>query len=84
MLTTIVEQLGVALDSSRLYAETQHRAEQERLVGEITSRMRETLDVEAVLQTAAEEIYQTLNLENLVIQLLPLDEQPEDTTGESI
>ncbi len=60
MLTTIVEQLGIALDSSRLYAETQHRAEQERLIGEITSRMRETLDVEAVLQTAAEEIYQIL------------------------
>ena len=83
MLTTIVEQLGVALDSSRLYAETQHRAEQERLIGEITSRMRETLDVEAVLQTAAEEIYQSLNLENLVIQLLPSDGQSDDTTGES-
>jgi GAF domain-containing protein len=83
MLTTIVEQLGVALDSSRLYAETQQRAEQERLVGEITSRMRETLDVESVLQTAAEEIYQTLNLENLVIQLLPTDGQPDEPTVES-
>ena len=83
VLTSIVEQLGIALDSSRLYAETQHRAEQERLVGEITSRMRETLDVEAVLQTAAEEIYQTLNLENLVIQLLPSDGQSEDSIGES-
>ncbi len=87
MLTTIVEQLGIALDSSRLYAETQHRAEQERLIGEITSRMRESLDVEAVLQTAAEEIYQTLNLDNLVIQLLPsdgqLDEMPDNPIGES-
>ncbi len=83
MLTTIVEQLGVALDSSRLYAETQHRAEQERLVGEITSRMRETLDVETVLQTAAEEIYQTLNLENLVIQLMPSGGQSDESTAES-
>jgi GAF domain-containing protein len=83
VLTTIIEQLGVALESSRLYAETQHRAEQERLIGEITSRMRETLDVEAVLQTAAEEIYQNLDLENLVIQLLPADGQSDETTGES-
>jgi GAF domain-containing protein len=83
VLNTIVEQLAIALDSSRLYAETQHRAEQERLVGEITSRMRESLDVEAVLQTAAEEIYQSLNLENLVIQLLPSDGQSEDSIGES-
>jgi GAF domain-containing protein len=84
ILTTIVEQLGIALDSSRLYSETQQRAEQERLIGEITSRMRETLDVEDVLRTAAEEIYQSLNLENLVIQLLPADGQSDDTTGESI
>jgi len=78
LLENIVEQLGIALDSSRLYAETQHRAEQERLIGEITSRMRESLDVEAVLQTAAEEIYQTLNLDNLVIQLLPSDGQSDE------
>lgn len=84
ILKTIVEQLGIALDSSRLYAETQHRAEQERLIGEITSRMRESLDVEAVLQTAAEEIYQTLNLDNLIIQLLPSDGQTGDQIGESI
>ena len=83
VLNTIVEQLAIALDSSRLYAETQHRAEQERLVGEITSRMRQTLDVESVLQTAVEEIYQSLNLENLVIQLLPSDGQSEDSIGES-
>ncbi len=83
ILKTIVDQLGIALDSSRLYAETQQRAEQERLVGEITSRMRASLDVEAVLQTAAEEIYQTLNLDNLVIQLLPSDGQDGNQIEES-
>ena len=70
-LENVVEQLGIALDSARLYAETQQRAEQERLVSKATGRMRESLDVETVLRTAIDEIYQALNLENLVIQLSP-------------
>jgi len=71
LLEGVADQLGVALDSARLYAETQQRAEQERLVGEITGHMRQSLDVEAVLKTALDEIYRALNLENLVIQLTP-------------
>jgi GAF domain-containing protein len=46
----VAGQLGLALESARLYQDTQRRAAQEQLVGEVTSRMRETLDVEKVLQ----------------------------------
>ncbi|MBN1146553.1 MAG: GAF domain-containing protein [Anaerolineales bacterium] len=70
-LEGVADQLGVALDSARLYTETQQRAEQERLVSQATGRMRESLDVETVLKTAIEEIYSALGLENLVIQLTP-------------
>jgi GAF domain-containing protein/HAMP domain-containing protein len=92
LLEGVADQLGVALDSARLYAETQQRAEQERLVGEITGHMRQSLDVEAVLKTAVDEIYRALNLENLVIQLTPrsgaIDINPdallETTPGMSI
>jgi GAF domain-containing protein/HAMP domain-containing protein len=76
-LEGVAEQLGIALDSARLYAETQQRAEQERLVSRATSRMRESLDVETVLKTAIDEIYQALHLENLVIQLNPQIEGPD-------
>jgi GAF domain-containing protein/HAMP domain-containing protein len=80
-LENITEQLGVALDSARLYMETQQRAEQERLIGEVTSNMRQSLDVEAVLQTAVDEIYKALGLENIVIQLSA--SQPEsDGSGQ--
>lgn len=74
LLETIIEQLGVALDSARLYSETQKKADQERLVGEITAHMRQSLDVEAVLKTAIEDIYHNLGLENLVIELSPQEE----------
>ena len=68
-LNAVTEQLGVALDSARLYAETQQKAAQERLASEITARMRESLDVEAVLQTALEEISRALNVDDLTIEL---------------
>jgi hypothetical protein len=63
--------LGVALDTARLYEETQERAERERMVGEITSHMRETLDLETVLQTAAREMRRALDLAEVEMRLGP-------------
>jgi GAF domain-containing protein len=68
---TLAEQLGIALESARLYQDTRERAARERLVGEVTGRIRETLDMETMLRTATGEIRQALNLGDLVIRLLP-------------
>jgi hypothetical protein len=69
LMEMLAEQLSLALDSARLYQETQRRAVQERLVGEATARMRETLDIETVLRTTASEMRRALDLDNLVIRL---------------
>jgi GAF domain-containing protein len=69
MMQTLAEQLGVALEGARLYQDTQRRAAQERLIGEVTSRIRESLDIETVLKTTASEMRQALDLDNLVIRL---------------
>ncbi|MBN1261856.1 MAG: GAF domain-containing protein [Anaerolineae bacterium] len=69
VLEDLSDQLGVALESARLYQETQRREAQERLVGEITARVRETLDVETVLKTAVDELYENLGLGEVVIRL---------------
>ncbi len=69
LMGTLTEQLGVALESARLYQDTQRRAAQERLVGQVTSRIRETLDVETVLKTTADEMRAALGLERLVVRL---------------
>jgi GAF domain-containing protein len=61
--------LALALETARLLEDTQRRAAQERLTGEVTARMRETLDVETVLKTAASEMRQALGLDDLVIRL---------------
>jgi len=57
---TLAEQLSISLESARLFDQTQRRAERERVIGEAASRMRETLDIERVLQTAAEELHKAL------------------------
>lgn len=76
-METLAGQLGMALESARLYRDTQRRAAQERLVGEVTARMRQTLDVNAVLDTAVDEIVRALGLEALdVLVETPILEDP--------
>ena len=69
MLETILEQVGVALDSARLYQETRIQANNERLIGEISANMRQTLDIETVLQTAVRELRSALDLAEVEIRM---------------
>jgi len=66
---TLSEQISTALDSARLYQDTQRRAAREQLIGEVTSQMRETLEMKAVLNTAAREISEALGLAALDVRL---------------
>ncbi len=56
LIETLAEQLGVALESARLYEDTQRRAVRERLVSEISAHLRQSLDVTTVLRTVAAEL----------------------------
>lgn len=69
LLQTIIEQSSIALESARVFEETRYRAERDRLISHITTSFRETLDVETVLRTAAQEIRQALGLPEVVIRL---------------
>jgi GAF domain-containing protein len=69
LLETLSDQLSVALDGARLHQDTQRRAAREQVIAEATARMRETLDVDAILQTAAREIGESLGLHDVTIQL---------------
>ena len=69
MLQTLTDQLGVALESARLYQDTQRRAARERAISEVTGRMREPVELEDVLKVAVDEIRQVLDLDELVLRL---------------
>jgi GAF domain-containing protein len=77
LVQAIGQQLGQALENTRLIEATQRRAARERLTGEVTTRMRETMDVNTVLQTAVHEMQQVLGLHDIVIRL-------EDTNGDAV
>lgn len=79
LLQNIVAQLGIALDSARLYEDTQRLAYREQLESEVTDRIRQSLDIQVVLRTAAEEIQRSLNLPDVAISLLPPEQMPNST-----
>jgi GAF domain-containing protein/HAMP domain-containing protein len=66
---TIADRLATALESARLYEETQRRAVQEQITSEITTRIRETLDINTMMKTAVQEIGQKLDLHDIAIQI---------------
>ncbi len=71
LVATVTDQLAQTIESLRLLDETQRRAARERLTAEVTARMRESLDVETVLKTAAQEVRQVLGLPEVVVRLVP-------------
>ncbi len=74
-IETIVEQLSSALESAQLYDETQRRAYFEQLTRQVSTRIRETLDLETVLRTATQQLRQSINLEEVEINLGPLPDE---------
>jgi GAF domain-containing protein len=57
-LKTLAVQLGVALDSALQFEMTQRRAERERMVSEISTRLAQTMDIETMLRMAVQELGQ--------------------------
>ncbi len=75
LLDNIVQELGITLESSRLFEESQRRAQLERASAQVVTRLRETLDVQAMLRTAAEEIRRALELPEVKVRLTPHAEE---------
>ncbi len=69
LMQTLTDQLGVALESARLYEDSQRRAAREQLTSQVTARMRETLDMDTVLQTALREIGERLGIAEIEVRI---------------
>lgn len=69
LLQAISEQVAQAVERARLYQDTQQRAAREQLIGEVTGRIRETLDLNTVLQTAVRELGQALEVDVVEVRL---------------
>jgi len=69
VMETLVDQLSTTLESAQLFQETQRRMGFEQTLRESSSRLRESLDVRTVIQTAAVEFRKALNLSEVEIRM---------------
>jgi transcriptional regulator with GAF, ATPase, and Fis domain len=75
MLETITDRLALALENARLVEEIQNRAERERMIGDISAKIRSSADVDKVLRIAAEELGRSLGIPEVLVQLRTMSNQ---------
>jgi GAF domain-containing protein len=75
--TEVANQTALALENIRLVENTRQRANRERAISNVSTRIRETLDLDTVLRTSAREIQNALNLQEVEVRLIPQD-NPND------
>lgn len=69
LVEAVAEQLGLALENARLFEQTQARVQRETHVRQITERIRDTMDVDAMLQTAVRELGRALGVPKVYVRL---------------
>ena len=69
LATKIASQASLAIDNLRLLEDAQKSAARDQTLTNVSSRIRETLDIESILQSAAREFQRALNLKEAEIRL---------------
>ena len=69
LAASVADQVGQALENARLLETTQRRAERERLVSEITTRLRATNDPQEILETAVQQLKDALKVRKVQVRV---------------
>ncbi|MBC7878444.1 MAG: GAF domain-containing protein [Anaerolineales bacterium] len=69
LVEKIADQVALALENSRLVDEAQKGALRDQMIANISNRVRETLDVESVVRTAATELRRVFDLKEAEISI---------------
>jgi GAF domain-containing protein len=78
LMEVVAERMAIIAENMRLLDETQRRAAREQLTGEVTARMRESLDMETVLRTAVQDIREVMDLPAVTVRLTNPPEDEDD------
>ncbi len=82
LLETLGEQLDSALDSARLYQNSQLLANRERFTREIADKMRRAVDMNDLIKTTVEEMAAVLNAPVTFVQLAqPAEDEAVEVAG---
>ncbi len=69
LVQSVVQQLGQVLENARLIDATQSRAARERVVDEVSSTIRRSLEMDAVLRAAVNELRAALQLAEVEVRI---------------
>ncbi|HLA07847.1 MAG TPA: hypothetical protein VJ022_10415, partial [Anaerolineales bacterium] len=69
LIQSVSDRLALALENARLFEETNKRAERERIVSDITGKIRSVNDPQEMIQTAMEELRIALGASR--VQIIP-------------
>jgi GAF domain-containing protein len=69
LLTTLASQVATALQTAQLMEQVQRTARRERLIHEITSKVRQAPDFNTILETTARELRRSLNVSSASIHI---------------
>ena len=80
---SLSDQLSGALESARLYRESQQRAARESLVSDISARISATSRVESIIRETVQELGQTLGNATVTFQLMEQTDEQYQAEGSS-
>ncbi len=69
LIEAVADQMALAIENARLIEDTRRRAERERLLAEISARVRASTDVDTILRTAVLELGRALRASDGLIHL---------------
>ena len=76
LIKAVAERVALSAENARLFEETSTRAERERLVSDITTKIRTTNDPQEMIQTALSELKQALGVTH--VEIVPQKMTPPD------
>jgi GAF domain-containing protein len=78
LIQAVAERVALSVENARLFDETSRRAARERLVTEITSKIRSSNDPQAMVNTALEELRNALGASQVQIVPQTIPEKDDD------
>jgi GAF domain-containing protein/HAMP domain-containing protein len=73
-IKAVADQIGLALETARLFEQTVRRADRERKVLEITSKIRSTTNTQQMMKIAMDELQRVLNASHAQVVVKPSED----------
>jgi len=84
LLKAVGLRVSQALESARLFQETQQRAWREQVLNQLTARFARSIDLDTVLQTAVRELAQLPSVAEASVHVSPPEVPPPANGGEEV